>query len=255
MKLDNASAMVTGGASGLGAATVRRLHAEGARVLICDLNGDGGRQLADELGDGVVFELTDVTSQDSVQEAVSLASGEAGGLRLLVNCAGIAIAEKIVGRDGPHDLSRYRKVIEVNLIGTFNCLRLAAASMAGNEPDESGERGLIVNTASVAAYEGQIGQAAYASSKGGIVALTITAARDLARNGVRVCTIAPGVFETPLLAGLPDKARIALEQMVPFPQRLGRPREYAATVAHIAENTILNGETIRLDGALRMPPR
>ena len=255
MDLNGKSALVTGGASGLGAATVRRLHADGARVLICDVNADGGQQLADELGAGVSFRQTDVTSEESVGAAVQQAAGQSGGLRILVNCAGIAIAEKTVGRDGPHDLGRFRKVIEVNLIGTFNSLRLAAASMVGNDPDEGGERGLVVNTASVAAYEGQIGQAAYASSKGGIVALTITAARDLARNGVRVCTIAPGVFETPLLAGLPEKARVALEQMVPFPSRLGYPDEYAATVAHIAENTILNGETIRLDGALRMPPR
>lgn len=255
MNIQGISAMVTGGASGLGRATVRRLHEGGARVLICDVNETAGAELAAELGDAISFQPTDVTDEDSVSAAVDQAAASDGGLRLLVNCAGIAIAEKIVGRGQPHDLGRYRRVIEVNLVGTFNALRLAAARMVGNEPDPNGERGLVVNTASVAAYEGQIGQAAYASSKGGIVALTITAARDLARDGIRVCTIAPGVFETPLMAGLPEKARIALEQMVPFPPRLGRPEEFAATVAHVAENTILNGETIRLDGALRMPPR
>ena len=247
--------MVTGGASGLGSATVRKLHSLGARVLITDLNQKAGKTLETELGEGALFIEADVTQETSLKKVVEGAVNQHGGLHILVNCAGIAIAEKILGQTGPHDLKHFSQVIEVNLIGTFNALRLTAAAMERNEPSEEGERGVIVNTASVAAFEGQIGQAAYAASKGGIVSLTLPAARELSRQGIRVVTIAPGIFDTPLLAGLPEKARISLGQQVPFPPRLGRPDEYAALVQHIVENVTLNGETIRLDGALRMGPR
>jgi len=254
MFIDEKSAMVTGGASGLGSATVRRLHSLGAQVLIADLNQKAGKALEDELGEGALFIETDVTREASIQSAVEGAVNQHGGLHILVNCAGIAIAEKILGKTGPHDLEHFSRVIEVNLIGTFNALRLTAAAMERNLPTEEGERGVIVNTASVAAFEGQIGQAAYSASKGGIVSLTLPAARELSRQGIRVVTIAPGIFDTPLLAGLPERARISLGKQVPFPPRLGRPDEYAALVQHIVENVTLNGETIRLDGALRMAP-
>ncbi len=255
MLIDGKSAIVTGGASGLGLATVRKLHSLGAKVLIADLNQEAGKALEHELGEGTLFVETDVTQETSVKRAVELAVQQHGGIHLLVNCAGIAIAEKIVGKERPHDLEHFTRVIQVNLIGTFNTLRLAAAAMAQNQPNKEGERGIIVNTASVAAFEGQIGQAAYAASKGGIVALTLPAARELARLGIRVVSIAPGIFDTPLLARLPERARISLGEQVPFPPRLGRPDEYAALVQHIVENVTLNGETIRLDGALRMGPR
>ena len=247
--------MVTGGASGLGSATVRRLHSLGAKVLISDLNQKAGKTLEDDLGEGALFIKTDVTREASVKRAVESAVNQHGGVHILVNCAGILIAEKILGRTGPHDLEHFKRVIEVNLIGTFNALRLIAAAMEQNQPTEGGERGVIVNTASVAAFEGQIGQAAYAASKGGIVSLTLPAARELSRQGIRVISIAPGIFDTPLLAGLPERARISLGEQVPFPPRLGRPDEYADLVQHIVENVTLNGETIRLDGALRMGPR
>ncbi|MCH8818767.1 MAG: 3-hydroxyacyl-CoA dehydrogenase [Acidobacteria bacterium] len=255
MFIKGKSAMVTGGASGLGSATVRRLHSLGAKVLIADLNQKAGKTLEDELGEGALFIETDVTRETSVKKAIEGAVNQHGGVHILVNCAGIAIAEKILGKEGPHNLDRFADVIQVNLIGTFNTLRLAAAAMAGNQPDQEGERGVIINTASVAALEGQIGQAAYSASKGGVVALTLPAARELARQGIRVVTIAPGTFDTPLLSGLPEKARTSLGEQVPFPSRLGRPEEFASLVLHIAENVMLNGETIRLDGALRMGPK
>jgi NAD(P)-dependent dehydrogenase (short-subunit alcohol dehydrogenase family) len=255
MQIQDAAALIAGGASGLGEATARRLHAAGAQVVIGDLNRDRGGALAAELGERARFEPLDVTDADAVQRAVEAAAALPGGLRISVCCAGIGWAERTAGKRGAHALDPFRKVIEVNLIGTFNVLRLAAAAMLANEPAESGERGVAINTASIAAYDGQIGQAAYSASKGGIVGLTLPAARDLAGAGIRVCTIAPGTFDTPLLGALPQSARDALGAAIPFPPRLGRPEEFAALAAHIVENEMLNGEVIRLDGALRMPPR
>ena len=255
MRIEGSSALVTGGASGLGAATVRRLTQGGAKVVIADLNAETGEALASELGGQAVFVKTDVTSESSLQAAVQTAVERHGGLHINVNCAGVGIAVKVLGRDGPHDLDLFTKVIQVNLIGTFNALRLAAAAMVNNQPNEEGERGVIILTASVAAFEGQIGQAAYSASKGGIVGLTLPVARELARSGIRVLAIAPGLFDTPLLAALPEEARLSLGQQVPFPPRLGRPAEYAQLVQAIVENPMLNGETIRLDGAIRMQPR
>jgi NAD(P)-dependent dehydrogenase (short-subunit alcohol dehydrogenase family) len=249
MKLDGVGALVAGGASGLGAATARALAKRGARVTIADLNEDAAKELAGELG-GQAFK-TDVTNEDEVRAAVE----GAGDIRVAVSCAGIGWAERTVGKQGAANLQPFETVVRVNLIGTFNVLRLAAAAMAANEPDEGGERGVVVMTASIAAYDGQIGQTAYAASKGGVVGLTLPAARDLARHGIRVCTIAPGLFDTPLLAALPEDAREALGKTIPFPPRLGDPAEYAELACHIAQNSMLNGETIRLDGALRMPPR
>ena len=246
-------ALVTGGASGLGEATTRRLHAGGAAVVIIDLPSSAGQALAAELSDRVRFSPADVRDEAQVQAAIAAAK-ELGDLRIVVNCAGIGTPGRIVGRKGPMDLESFRNVIDINLIGTFNVVRLAAAAMLENEPVD-GDRGVIVMTASIAAYDGQIGQAAYAASKGGIVALTLSAARDLADKLIRVVTIAPGTFATPMLAGLPDQATAALEAQVPHPSRLGRPPEYASLVAHIVDNGMLNGEVIRLDGALRMPPR
>ena len=255
MQIKDAGALVAGGASGLGEATTRRLHAAGARVVIADLNGDRGRALADELGDRASFAKADVTDADEVQHAVSAAAGVAAGLRISVCCAGIGWAEKVAGRRGPHAVESFETVIRVNLIGTFHVLRLASAAILASEPTASGERGVCINTASIAAFDGQIGQLAYSASKGAIVGMTLPAARDLAAAGIRVCAIAPGTFDTPLIGKLPDKARDALDAAVPFPSRLGRPDEYAALAAHIVENEMLNGEVIRLDGALRMPPR
>ena len=255
MQIKGKSAIVTGGASGLGAATVRQLHSAGARVCIADLNQEAGTNLASELGPQVMFIKTDVGSKSSMEQTVNAAVEQHGALHLLVNCAGIALAEKVLSKEQPHDLDHFTQVLQVNLIGTFNALRLAAAAMARNQPTEEGERGVIVNTASVAAFEGQIGQAAYAASKGGIAALTLPSARELARKGIRVVAIAPGIFDTPLLAGLPEKARASLGQQVPFPSRLGQPQEYASLVEHIIVNVMLNGEIIRLDGGLRMAPR
>jgi NAD(P)-dependent dehydrogenase (short-subunit alcohol dehydrogenase family) len=249
MDLNGIGAFVAGGASGLGGATARELAARGARVTIADLNDERGAALAEEIGG--TFAKADVTDEAQVHAAVE----RAGELRLAVSCAGIGWAERTVKKDGPAALEPFEAVVRVNLIGTFNVLRLAAAAMAGNEPDAAGERGAVVMTASIAAFDGQIGQTAYSASKGGVVGLTLPAARDLARIGIRVCTIAPGLFDTPLLAGLPEEAREALGAQVPFPARLGRPQEYAQLACHIAENTMLNGETIRLDGALRMPPK
>jgi 3-hydroxyacyl-CoA dehydrogenase/3-hydroxy-2-methylbutyryl-CoA dehydrogenase len=247
MRIEGAVAFVAGGASGLGAATARRLVGAGASVTIADLNAEAGGALAGELGGR--FVPCDVTSEDAVEAAMP------AGVRVSVCCAGIGWAEKVAGRRGAHALEPFSHVIGVNLIGTFNVLRLAAAAMLANQPDEGGECGVIVNTASIAAYDGQIGQIAYAASKGGVVGMTLPAARDLASARVRVCTIAPGLFDTPLLAGLPEDARSALGAQVPHPARLGSPDEYGALVQHIVENPMLNGEVIRLDGALRMPPR
>jgi 3-hydroxyacyl-CoA dehydrogenase / 3-hydroxy-2-methylbutyryl-CoA dehydrogenase len=255
MQLDGATALVAGGASGLGAATSRALVERGARVAIVDLNGELAATLAGELGAGAVAFTADVTKEDEVSAAVAGTVEAFGGLRLAVSCAGVGWAEKVLGREGPAQLTPFETVVRINLIGTFNVLRLAAAAIAAGEPDEDGERGAVVMTASVAAFDGQMGQTAYSASKGGIVGLTLPAARDLARSGIRVCTIAPGLFDTPLLAALPEPAREALGASIPFPPRLGRPAEYAQLACHIAENGMLNGETIRLDGALRMAPR
>ncbi len=255
MQIKDSVALVTGGASGLGEATVRHLVAAGARAVIVDLDQKRGEALAAELDGSAVFVQANVADPEAVGRAVAAAT-ELGGLRIAVSCAGIGPGAKVVGRDGsPHDLDTYRKVIEVNLIGTFNVLRLSAAAMAKGEPMADGERGVVINTASVAAYEGQVGQVAYASSKGGVLGMTLPAARDLTSVGVRVVTIAPGTFDTPLLASLPDKVRDALAAGIPFPRRLGQPAEYAQLVASIVGNAYLNGEVIRLDGALRMPPR
>jgi NAD(P)-dependent dehydrogenase (short-subunit alcohol dehydrogenase family) len=247
MRIEGASALVAGGAGGLGAATARRLAAGGARVTIADLNVDAGEALAAEIG--ATFVACDVTDAAQVQSAVP------EGVRISVCCAGIGHAEKAAGKRGAHALEPFQRVISVNLIGTFNVLRLAAAAMLANAPDEGGECGVIVNTASIAAYDGQIGQIAYSASKGGVVGMTLPAARDLASARIRVCTIAPGLFDTPLLAGLPEEARSALGAQVPHPARLGDPDEYGALAVHIVENPMLNGEVVRLDGALRMPPR
>jgi len=245
---------VTGGASGLGEATVRMIVSSGGRVVIADVNETAGTRLARELGPGARFETVDVTDEASVQRGLG-AAAQLGALRGVVNAAGIAIAEKILGKDGPHPLDAFMRVVRINLAGTFNVIRLASAVMSANAPFESGERGVIVNTASVAAFDGQIGQAAYSASKGGVVGMTLPIARELARHGIRVMTIAPGIFDTPLMAGLPQAARKSLEQQVPFPPRLGKPPEYAALVKHIFENEMLNGEVIRLDGAIRMAPK
>jgi 3-hydroxyacyl-CoA dehydrogenase / 3-hydroxy-2-methylbutyryl-CoA dehydrogenase len=255
VQLTGASALVAGGASGLGAATARELVARGARVTVADIDGDKATALADDLGEGAIAARADVTAEEEVEAAVSAAVEAFGGLQLAVSCAGIGWAERTVGKEGPANLQPFETVVRVNLIGSYNVLRLAAAAMAGNEPDGEGERGAVVMTASAAAYDGQIGQTAYAASKGGVVSLTLPAARDLARRGIRVCTIAPGLFDTPLLAALPEEARAKLAEQIPFPPRLGRPEEYAALACQIAENPMLNGETIRLDGALRMPPK
>jgi len=250
---DNTVALVTGGASGLGGATARRLHAEGASVVIVDLPSSPGEELATDLGEHVRFIPADVRDEAQVQAAID-AAGELGTLRIVVNCAGVGTPGRVVGKRGPLPLDDFANVISINLIGTFNVLRLSAAAMLDNEPID-GDRGVVVMTASIAAYDGQIGQAAYAASKGGVVGLTLSAARDLADKGIRVMTIAPGTFETPMLSGLPGDVKAVLEAQVPHPSRLGRPDEYASLVAHIVDNPMLNGEVIRLDGALRMPPR
>jgi NAD(P)-dependent dehydrogenase (short-subunit alcohol dehydrogenase family) len=249
MRLDGKTALITGGASGLGAATAEMMMNAGARCLIADLKacadpGVRGR-----------YARTDVTDPVQMQAAVSTAIETFGRLDILVNCAGIGDPAKVIGKDGPMPLDLFTRIISVNLVGAFNALRLAAAAMVANDPGEEGERGVIINTASIAAFEGQIGQAAYAASKGGIVGMTLPVARELARHGVRVMTIAPGLFDTPLMAGLPEPARVSLGQSVPFPARLGRPAEFAQLVRHIVENPMLNGSVIRLDGALRMAPR
>jgi 3-hydroxyacyl-CoA dehydrogenase / 3-hydroxy-2-methylbutyryl-CoA dehydrogenase len=253
MEIEGAGALVAGGASGLGAATSRALAAAGARVVIADLNAEKGEALATEIG--ATFVSADVTDAAAVGAAVEWASAADGGLGISVCCAGIGWAERVAHKRGPHNLEYFSNVVKVNLIGSFNVLRLATAAMSANEPDAGGERGVCVNTASIAAYDGQIGQIAYAASKGGIVGMTLPAARDMASRGVRVMTIAPGLFDTPLLAALPEEARTALGEGIPFPSRLGHPDEYARMVLEIAANPMLNGETIRLDGALRMPPK
>ena len=254
MQLKGSTFIVTGGASGLGEATAKVLAEGGANVVIADLQPEKGQALAQSLGRQARFLRTDVTSEDDGKAVVALALKEFGALNGLVNCAGIAVAEKTVGKNGPHALASFTRCVTVNLIGTFNMIRLAADAMVKGKPNAAGERGVIVNTASVAAYDGQIGQAAYSASKGGIVGMTLPIARDLSRDGIRVCTIAPGLFETPMMDTLPKEVQEALGKMVPFPARLGRPTEYAALARHIIENEMLNGETIRLDGALRLAP-
>ena len=256
MKDFDVAAVVSGGASGLGEATVRALAARGAAVTVLDLQEDKGEKLAAELGGHTTFVRTDVTDADSVQAAIEEATGKDRPLRIAVNCAGIGWAQRTVGRGNvPHDLDPFVRTVMVNLVGTFNVLRLAAAAMAATEPADDGERGVVVNTASIAAYDGQIGQVAYAASKGGIVGMTLPAARDLSSVGVRVCTIAPGLVDTPLLGSLPEEARQALAAGIPFPKRLGRPEDFAQLALDIVEHGYLNGEVIRMDGALRMAPR
>jgi len=255
MQTSEVVALVTGGASGLGEATTRTLLAAGGRVMILDRPNSKGEELAKELGANAAFAAADVTNAEQVQAAVDAAVARFGKLNVLVNCAGVGIASRTITREGPHPLDLFQKVIEVNLIGTFNCIRLAAAQMAKQQPNAEGERGVIVNTASVAAFDGQIGQVAYSASKGGVVGMTLPIARDLASMGIRVCTIAPGTFDTPMLAMAPEAVRQALAAAIPFPSRLGRPMEFAALARHIVENGYLNGETIRLDGSIRMAPK
>ncbi|HBV87480.1 MAG TPA: 3-hydroxyacyl-CoA dehydrogenase [Desulfosporosinus sp.] len=255
MDVKQVVAFVTGGASGLGEATVRRIVNDGGKVMILDLAVDRGERLVSELGGKAIFQKMDVCSAESVQKALERTVEEFGQVNVVVNCAGIATAEKVVGKKGLHALESFSKTIEVNLIGSFNVIRLAAAQMVGNEPKAGGERGVIISTASVAAYEGQIGQAAYSASKGGIVGMTLPIAREMAAHGIRVMTIAPGLFETPMFDTLPEEARKSLGAMIPFPSRLGYPEEYALLVRSILENPMLNGTTIRLDGAIRMQPR
>ncbi len=255
MNFNDCIAVVTGGASGLGEAVVRSLAVKGGKAAILDLDEAKGKILAEELGSAVVYLKTDVIDSESVGSSIKAAVDYFGAINGVVNCAGIAPAARVLGRKGPHNLADFSKVIEVNLIGTFNVIRLAAEQIAANRPGEDGERGVIINTASVAAYEGQIGQAAYSASKGGIVGLTLPIAREFAPLGIRVVTIAPGIMETPMLMGMPDNVRESLGKMVPFPQRLGRPEEYASLVQQIVENKLINGTTIRLDGAIRMQPK
>jgi NAD(P)-dependent dehydrogenase (short-subunit alcohol dehydrogenase family) len=254
MRISDNVFIVTGGASGLGGATTRMLVSAGGRVVIADVQDDRGNALAQELGAAVRYVKCDVSNEVDGRAAVEAAHA-LGALRGLVNCAGIAIGEKVVGKDGPHALASFARVISVNLVGTFNMIRLAAEAMSRQEPTAEGERGVLVNTASVAAFDGQIGQAAYSASKGGVVGMTLPIARDLSRSGIRCVTIAPGLFATPMLLGMPPEVQESLGKQVPFPSRLGRPDEYAALVRHIIENVMLNGETIRLDGAIRMQPK
>jgi NAD(P)-dependent dehydrogenase (short-subunit alcohol dehydrogenase family) len=255
MKIENNTFLVSGGASGLGAACVRMLAQYGGNVVIADLNRAAGDALAAELGARVRFATTDVTEETSVQAAVEMATRTFGAVHGSIQCAGIALAEKVHGKTGPNPLATFAKTININLVGTYNVLRLTTAAMMQNTPNAGGERGVVINTASVAAFDGQIGQAAYAASKGGVVGMTLPLAREFARHGIRVMTIAPGIFDTPLLASLPEPARQSLAQQVPFPPRLGRPDEFAALARHIIENEMLNGEVIRLDGAIRMAPK
>ncbi len=255
MQLADRVAVITGGASGLGAATARLFASAGANVALWDLNVETGKSLAAELGRQGMFVPTDVTDSAAVQRALTQVQEHYGSLHIVINCAGIATAERVISRQGPLPLERFERVIRINLIGTFNVLRLAAVLMMQNTPNDDGERGVIINTASVAAFDGQIGQPAYAASKAAVAGMTLPVAREFASHGIRVVAIAPGVFETPMVAGLPEAAQQALAASIPFPRRLGRPEEYAALARHIVENAMLNGETIRLDGALRMAPR
>lgn len=255
MQITNRCFIITGGGSGLGKATAQMLAEAGAKIVIADVADDNGKAVAQALGDAGHFVHCDVTSEDDGKAVVAAAKDKFGGVHGLVNCAGIGIPAKVLGREGPIDLRRFSKVIEINLIGTFNMIRLASEAMAENDPDEGSERGVIINTASVAAFEGQIGQASYSASKGGVVGMTLPIAREMARHGIRVLTIAPGLFETPMMAELPEEARESLGKMVPFPPRLGRPDEYARLAKDIVENSMLNGTTIRLDGAIRMQPK
>ena len=255
MQIKNSTFLVTGASSGLGAATVEMIVTNGGNAVIADVSRAAGEALAAKLGKQTRFVECDVSREDHGKAAVDVALKEFGGLHGLVNCAGIATGEKTVGKEGPHALASFARVININLIGSFNMIRLAADAMSKQQPNAAGERGVIVNTASVAAFDGQIGQAAYSASKGGIVGMTLPIARDLSRNGIRVVTIAPGIFETPMLKAMPPDIQESLGKQVPFPSRLGRATEYAALVKHIAENEMLNGETIRLDGAIRMGPK
>jgi NAD(P)-dependent dehydrogenase (short-subunit alcohol dehydrogenase family) len=255
MKVEGSTLFVTGGGSGLGAACARLFAENGGNVLIADVQEATSQKLASELGSRVKFVRTDVTDEASVQAALDAAKLQFGGVQVVINCAGVASAGRVVGKDGPHDLKAFSRTIQINLIGTFNVIRLAAVAMSGNTPNEEGERGVIINTASVAAFDGQLGQAAYSASKGGVVSMTLPIARELARFGIRVMTIAPGVFETPMMAGMTEEYQKSLSAAVPFPPRLGRATEYAALARDIVENVMLNGETIRLDGALRMAAR
>jgi NAD(P)-dependent dehydrogenase (short-subunit alcohol dehydrogenase family) len=255
MRIEGSGALVVGGASGLGAAAARALHERGARVVVADIDSERGMALAAQLGEGASFAVADVTAPEQLEAAVALAARAPGGLRISIHSAGIGHAERVARARGPHRPESFERVVAINLVGTFHALRLASAAMLPNDPGDGGERGVIVNTASIAAYDGQIGQVAYAASKGGVVALTLPAARDLAGSGIRVCAIAPGLFDTPLLAGLPAEARSQLAASIPFPPRLGTPAEFARLACHVVENEMLNGEVIRIDGALRMAPR
>ncbi len=255
MQINGRAFVVTGGASGLGRAAAEAIVAAGGKAVLLDVNAEAGKAAEQALGSSVRFAQADVTNEDEVKAALDVAVSAFGNLSGVVNAAGIGPAAKVLGKNGPHPLDLFEKTVRINLVGTFNVIRLAAAVMTRNQPAESGERGVIINTASIAAYDGQIGQPAYAASKGGIVALTLPVAREFAAAGIRCVTIAPGIFDTPLLAALPEAARVSLGQQVPFPSRLGRPAEYGALVRHILENEMLNGEVIRLDGALRMAPR
>ena len=252
MQIQQSTFLIAGGGSGLGAATARMLVANGGNVIIADVNKDAGEKMAVELGAKATFIETNVCDEVSVQAAVDLAKSAFGGLHGAVNCAGVAPGERVVGKNGPHSLANFRRAIEINLIGTFNVIRLAANAMSTQTPNASGERGVIVNTSSVASFEGQIGQAAYAASKAGVNGMTLPIAREFAKLGIRVMTIAPGIFDTPMLQGMSEEIRASLGAQIPFPSRLGRPDEYAALVKHIVENEVLNGEVIRLDGAIRM---
>lgn len=255
MDIKGKTAVITGGASGLGAATANRLYGMDANIVVMDMNKDKGESLCHQLGKKAVFARTDVTDTTQVQAAIKLAMETFGKIDICINCAGTGMAMKIVGRNGPHDLNTFIRILMINLVGTFDTARLAAFHMQDNEPNEDGERGVIINTASVAAWDGQIGQAAYSASKGGIVSMTLTIARDMARSGIRCCTIAPGLFDTPLMAVMPEEQRLALGVQVPFPKRLGQAKEFAMMAQQIIENPYLNGETIRLDGAIRMAPK
>lgn len=255
MQFVNHTFLISGGGSGLGAATARLFVASGANVLLADINVEQGEKFAAELGTKVRFVRTDVTSEAEVQNAVNAAVSVFGALHGAVNCAGVGTPEKVLGKNGPHSYEGFKRTVSINLFGTFNVIRLAAEAMARNEPNDAGERGVVINTSSVAGFEGQIGQAAYAASKAGVNGMTLPIAREFARIGIRVVTIAPGLFDTPMMAGLPEAARISLGQQVPFPPRLGQPDEYAALAKHIVENVLLNGTVIRLDGAIRMAPK